>query len=344
MIEIKELALDARRQLAEVQQRHLALRALEAEMGRRFAGSMAWRRRAGRDYLYRRQRGIERSLGPRGADTEAAHAAFIAGKAAAEARIATLRRGLEAMAPVNRAMGLGRVPLVAARLLRRLDAAGILGRQLCVVGTHALFAYEAEAGLHFAAGLLATEDVDLALDARRNLVLAGRALPEGLLAMLRSLDPSFERLPEGFRAVNAAGLMVDLIVAEPRDPMRAVERRLRRIGAGAGDIEAVEVPGLELIVDAPRVEAVAVDERGLPVWLAAADPRWWAAHKLWLSGRPDRQGLKRARDHAQAEAVAALIARQGSDLSDERLSAVPATLRNGLRALVAAAPPAAAAW
>ncbi|WP_271592117.1 GSU2403 family nucleotidyltransferase fold protein [Bradyrhizobium sp. CCBAU 65884] len=40
----------------------------------------------------------------------------------------------------------------------------------------------------------------------------------------------------------------------------------------------------------------------------APDPRVWAAHKLWLSRRPDREALKRQRDAAQAEAVGALVA------------------------------------
>lgn len=55
MIEINDLSLDARRQLAEVQQRYAALRAVEAELSRRFSGSMAWRPRGGKNYLYRRR-------------------------------------------------------------------------------------------------------------------------------------------------------------------------------------------------------------------------------------------------------------------------------------------------
>ncbi|WP_376100550.1 GSU2403 family nucleotidyltransferase fold protein [Roseomonas sp. CCTCC AB2023176] len=74
--------------------------------------------------------------------------------------------------------------------MRRLDAVGVLGRTVCVVGTNALFAYETHAGIRFGADLLATGDVDLALDARRNLALAGRALPEGLLAELRRGTPA----------------------------------------------------------------------------------------------------------------------------------------------------------
>jgi hypothetical protein len=62
--------------------------------------------------------------------------------------------------------------LSAARILRRLDEAGLMGRHLFVVGTHALYAYEAAAGITFESGLTATTDVDLRSDARRRLSLA----------------------------------------------------------------------------------------------------------------------------------------------------------------------------
>jgi hypothetical protein len=38
----------------------------------------------------------------------------------------------------------------------------------------------------------------------------------------------------------------------------------------------------------------------------APDPRVWAAHKLWLSKRNDREPIKRRRDEAQARAVGSL--------------------------------------
>jgi hypothetical protein len=135
--------------------------------------------------------------------------------------------------------------------------------------------------------------------------------------------------------------MVDLIVAEPRQRMRVVQRAKRRLGrAESGeDLTAIEVPGLEMIVDAPRFSSVAVAEDGLPVWISAADPRWWAAHKLWLAARPDREPLKRGRDREQAKAVAGMLARHWNalDLSDTALASIPAVLRRELRNLVAAA-------
>lgn len=338
-----ELDNESRQRLIDVQQRGVAFRVVQADLKRRFAGSMTWRARSGRDYLYRRTGRIDKALGPRSPETEAIHAAFTQGKASAEQRETGLRQTLEGMARVNRAMGLGRVPRVVGRILRRLDEAGVLGEQVRVVGTNALFAYKAHAGIRFDRGLLATADVDLALDARRNLGLAAEAMPRGLLGLLRKVDPSFAPQAEGaFPAVNASGFMVDLITAEPRDRMTVAPRRQRRLGGGPDignieDVEAVEVPRLEMIVDAPRFTATAVSEDRLPVWIAAADPRWWAAHKLWLASEPSRDPLKRQRDRDQGKAVATMLSQVWGevDVSDEALASIPAEARRDLRTEIA---------
>jgi hypothetical protein len=224
-----------------------------------------------------------------------------------------------------------------------MDKAGALGDQVCVVGSHALFAYEAHAGIRFESGLLATDDIDLALDARRRLGLAAGTMPNGLLGLLRKIDPTFATLADGhFRAVNASGLMVDLITPEPKNRHSVAPGARRRIGGGRSnqtveDVEAVEVPRMEMIVDAPRFTVTAVAEDGPPVWMAAADPRWWAAHKLWLASQHSREAIKRQRDRDQGKAVAAMLGRawEAADLSDESLASIPASIRRDLREAVA---------
>lgn len=337
------LNAESLRQLINVQQRTDALRAIQGELRHRFAGTMRWKPRQGRDYLYRRRRDVETSLGVRSPETEAIHDAFRQAKALAEERETGLRQSLEDMRAANRMLGLGRVPRPVARILRRLDRSTLLGEQVCVVGTNALYAYEAHAGVVFERDLLATDDVDLALDTRRRLTLAARTLPAGLLGLLKDADRSFEMINENdYRAASRSGLQVDLITPEPKHQMRASKRR--RLTEGVRDIEAIEVPRLEMIVDAPRFTRTAIDEDGLPVWMAVADPRWWCAHKLWLSEEPSRNGAKRRRDHAQAHAVATMLAHHWTDLdlSDEALAAIPAVLRRQLREAVQAAelPPA----
>lgn len=115
------------RQFVDAEQVFSAYQAARTELGQRFAGSMAWKTVRGRQYLYRKRKAAWSSLGLRCPETEAAHAAFHDGRARVKQRLADLARRLDAMAPVNRALGLGRMPVVAARALRALAAARLLG-------------------------------------------------------------------------------------------------------------------------------------------------------------------------------------------------------------------------
>lgn len=61
---------------------------------------------------------------------------------------------------LNKAVKAGRVPNMVVALLQTLDEAG-LEQHFAVVGTHALYAFEAAAGVRIVQGALATQDVDL---------------------------------------------------------------------------------------------------------------------------------------------------------------------------------------
>jgi hypothetical protein len=92
--------------------------------------------------------------------------AYVEGRTRLRRRQTGLRKRLGAMAKVNRALGLGRIPATPARVLRKLDEVGLLGRQLIVVGTHSRFAYEASSGVLLGGELRATSDIDLLMEAR----------------------------------------------------------------------------------------------------------------------------------------------------------------------------------
>ncbi len=333
-----ELDGDQIRQLINSEQAYLAFRAAQTERDR-YRGAMAWKRVGGGQYLYRKVRGNWKSLGPRDAGTLRVYDRFRDGRAAARERVASLDEKIRAMAPVNRAMRLGRVPLAAATVLRRLERRGLLGRGLSVVGTNALFAYERMAGGHFPGSETATDYIDLLVDARKRLRMVTATGEElGLSDVLRSADTSFEMLaPGSFRAVNAKGFMVDLIKPVPKGASAAVEKA--RIGSDPADMTAAEIEGLVWLQNSPQIEQTAVDARGFPVRLSVPDPRAYALHKLWLAERPDRDPLKRRRDLRQAAAVAALVVRYLPQMrfDDPGLAALPEALRARVPELLAAA-------
>ena len=325
----RELDDERARHLINAEQAFDAYQSARSDLKRRYAGSMTWKTVEGREYLYRARQRAWKSLGPRSPETEAAHESFQAGRLRARNRSASLAERLDRMAALNRAYKLGRVPVIAARILRALADANLTEPVIVTVGTNALFAYERMAGVEVAAKNLETADIDLLYDARASLkLLAPAVAASGVAGLLRKVDRSFEVMGEGgFRASNSDGYIVDLITPAPKDPMRSSGRR--RIGAAGNDLAAIEIVGLSWLVNSPKVRATVIDLRGYPAEMIVPDPRAFALHKAWLSDREDRHPLKRDRDRAQAELVARLLAARLPHLrfDDPALKALPLALR-----------------
>jgi hypothetical protein len=339
-LELKLLTLEQRRQLVETQQVYESWRLTKAQSERRFVGSMRWARRGGREYLLRKIGKTETSLGLRSKDTETAYDAFLRGRTENIDRLAGLSGRIDRHAPVNVAMGLGRMPTIAGRILRACDEHGLLGRQLIVVGTNAMFAYEVQAGVQIEPGLLATGDIDLLYDARRHISLAATGLvAQGFIGLLKKVDASFAPArPRGFRAANRDGYLVDLIRPEAKDVFR--DTRSTALSDLPDDLEGAAIFGLEWLVNSPRLEAVGIDERGYPARLVALDPRAFALHKAWVARREDREPVKAVRDLEQARAAASIATRYLKKSFDSpELSALPAVLRDMAPMLGDAEPP-----
>ena len=337
-MKIKELQAEQRRQLVDTRQTYQAWRAGDVEFRRRFAGSMRWAERNGTEYLLRKTGKAEKSLGPRNDRTEAASLAFFRGREQAGDRLKGLAARLDELAPVNVAMGLGRIPRIAAQILRLADEQGLLGEQLLVLGTNAVYAYEAAAGVEVQSGLVATGDIDLLYDARRHISLASLDVrTTGLVGLLRKVDKSFAPVqPRAFRAVNRDGYLVDLIRPEAKDVFR--DRRPAALTDLPDDLEAAAIFGLDWLINSPRLDTIGIDERGYPARMVVIDPRAFALHKAWISSRPDRDPVKAGRDLQQAQAVAIIASRYlQRRFDDKELDALPKTLRDLAPGLVKSA-------
>jgi hypothetical protein len=339
-LELNALSGEQRRQLIDTQHAYDAWRIANADSNRRFAGSMRWGDRNGKEYLLRKIGRTETSLGLRNRGTEAAYEAFLRGRAENDGRLVGLSERIDKLAPVNVAMGLGRMPRIAARILRKCDEQGLLGEQLIVVGTNAMFAYEVQAGVQIESGLVATGDIDLLYDARRRISLAVTGLAtEGLIGLLKKVDGSFAPArPRGFRAANRDGYLVDLIRPEAKNLFR--DHLPTVLSDLPEDLEGAAVFGLGWLINSPRLEAVAIDERGYPARVVAIDPRAFALHKAWVSRRQDREPLKAVRDLEQAKAAANIATRYLKKSFDSpELSALPNALREIASSLIDADPP-----
>ena len=151
----------------------------------------------------------------------------------------------------------------------------------------------------------------------------------GVLELLKKADRTFEPIrAHGLRAANAGKFMVDLIIA----PHIIVE--VEPVIFAEGDLVAAEVPGLQWLLNAPKITATAVDEDGWPVPVRVPDPRAFALHKAWLSQQPAREPAKAPRDFAQAKAVAQAVVQLMPHLSfEEALSALHGDVKKMRKAL-----------
>ena len=273
---------------------------------KKFAGGMYFKREGSYEYLVKTSPDNRQSrLGPRDEKTEDTLRAFTEGKQKMEARQRSLRERLRESERLNKALRVGRVPSLVVDVLNELELAG-LGAHFTVVGTHALYAYEAAASLRIEAGALATQDVDLLWDARKRVQFASTMakLDSSLLKLLQRADPSFQRMEGQIEsAINDKGFMVDFLrrMATEGDPHPFL------FTDDEGDLWPVQAQRAEAFLNAPRYERVVFSVTGRMALMRTVSPAVFVAFKRWMAELDDRPAGKRRRDKLQADIVQQML-------------------------------------
>ncbi|OBR50540.1 GSU2403 family nucleotidyltransferase fold protein [Paraburkholderia tropica] len=303
--EMLDIGDDARRQYIDASRTFSAYE----DAGRKaesVRGGMYWRTQNGGEYLIRTSpTNAQKSLGPRSPETEKIYESFTARKAESRATLERLGKAMERQQRMNRALHVGRVPKIVVEILGSLDRAG-LSEHFTVVGTHALYAYEAAAGVQVEAAALATQDVDLLWDTRKRVRFVAQmdVLGSTMIGLLKRVDPSFGlRADQPFTAVNADGFEVDIIRREAKEgdphPMRLTDNE--------DEFWAVQARRAGKLLSAPRFSAVIVSASGQMARMNTIAPAEFCTFKRWMAKQPDRDPLKRQRDALQVEVVEQLM-------------------------------------
>jgi len=276
----------------------------EIKLSFQFSGGMRWKKTGGKDYLFKTvgRNGNGKSMGVRSPITENIFEKFHKAKSNNKIRTESLRASLDQQSKLCKAIGINRIPRIPAQILRLLDKENVLGNGVSVLGTHAIYAYEAAAGVIIDNSLMETMDVDLLYDARRKLRLSSEISQSGLIGLLKKVDKTFELAGEGhYRAINNKGFMVELVKKTPEPPFKIESQCLSTI---KDDLKAAEINGLKWLDSAPPFRRTAIAEDGYPVDLVVPDPRYFALNKLCMSQEDGRDPVKKPRDFQQAKAVA----------------------------------------
>ncbi len=300
-----DIGADARRQFIDALSVFTALeeaRASAAEV----RGGMYWKRQGKADYLVRTSpKNAQKSLGPRSLETEAIYGKFTTRKMEAEARVVQLEAELTRHQRMNRALFVGRAPQILVDILNALLRAGI-AEHFTVVGTHALYAYEAAAGVRIgSSAALATQDVDLLWDTRKRISFATRMKVVGssMLGLLRKIDSTFDiRQDQRYTAVNSKGFEIDFIRREAVEgdphPLRLTDDE--------DDIWATQAKRAGVLLSGPRFSSMIVSSTGYMARMETISPLAFVTFKRWMAAQPDRDPMKISRDSLQADIVAQL--------------------------------------
>lgn len=300
-METLELDPDSARQYIDARAAFVELERTQKN-ARQVRGGMVWKTVKDKEYLIRTSTtGGQKSLGRRSTETQAMYNSFITKKLSVEERLTGLKAVVAKHERLNRALRVGRMPTIAVAILSRLANAG-LDEYFRVVGTHALYAYEAAAGVRFASEITSTRDIDLLWDTRKRVTFAQKLVKDApsMLAALQKVDKTFQvNEDQKYTASNKDGFEVDIIrrVAKEGDPHPV------RLSDAEDDFWVVQAKRADELVNASEFSEVVVAENGTLARLTTIHPAVFVSFKRWMSKEPDRDPLKRRRDALQADAV-----------------------------------------
>lgn len=276
------------------------------EAARPYVGGMYWKRVGAYEYLIKTGKANrQESLGARDERTENIYTEFHKRKAPLQDRLTSLEGALEEAQRFNKAAKAGRVPNVVVALLRAIESNG-LGENFTVVGTHALFAYEAAAGVRIVQKALATIDVDLLWDARKRVQFETdiKRLDKSVLSILREADKTFDRMElQKESAINAKGFQVDFLrrIPEGNDPHPF------RMSDDLDDMWPVQAKRANILTEAPRFDYPVIAANGQTALMRTISPKVFVGFKRWMAEQVEREGIKRERDRLQAGVVQSLL-------------------------------------
>lgn len=261
-----------------------------------FAGGVTWKQVKGYEYLARFQTDpITHSkkfeyLGKRKLDTERIYADFQRERANLDGQIDALQRRMDVAARVGKALRIGRMPTQAADALRTIWRAG-LDKDVVVVGSLNIYAYEMLTGLLVPREAAPGEDLDLML-----LVPRSDEAADDLKRALVMADRSYRFNSQSSEFIASDGFRISL---KGKDE---IEDELRASGAAELDREAVD-----WALEVPAVSAMALGRDGRPAAASFLDPR---AFLVFTCSAVHTGAVHSSQAEPRIEAVAQMVDRE----------------------------------
>lgn len=291
--------IEAQQVFAEYQRAEEAVRA--------FGFDFVWKARTDGEHLHKVAVDGEvlKDFGLRNAKLESIVRSYAEKKAAALRAHDHWAQERRRMQKRNVAHQVGRLLVMPVKVLDVLWRRGIMD-YYTVIGTYAMYAYEAAAGVVFDEPTMATNDVDLFYTANKQMkfaqVVSGH---RSMVEVLREADPTFDRNEEQREsAMNSQGFSIDFLRREEEEKFTEAFS----ISGTEGDIYPVQAKRSSKFLGSPSFDQVVIAVDGSMTMIRTIDPRTFMEFKEWMSNQKDREPLKRNRDKLQSSAVKQLLA------------------------------------
>lgn len=263
---------------------------------------MGWNKSGKYEYLYKEcyDTNKRESLGKRDAKTELIIEKFKEQKKELRESLKKYKALLVKHEKLNKFEKINRVPSVLANLLRAINEYG-LDDKIIIIGTNALYAYEARCAVFMENEHLATYDIDIFNKREKKISVALQTkLPQKTLkAILEDTDKSFSKSKEApYRFYNNDGVVVEIIT-----PISKKEHDQD----GFSGVLNLEIDGIKWIRSSELFKVMIIGINGVCANMTTINPLEYAVYKYWLGKHERKDYMRQQRDISQSSLVTKLI-------------------------------------
>ncbi len=267
-----------------------------------FRYKMGYNTADNKEYLYRECYDTKKriSLGRRSEETELIIKKFKEQKQELKESLKKYKELLKKQLRICRFEKISRVPAVLANLLRAINEYG-LDDKVIIIGTNALYSYEARCGVFMEDEHLATYDIDIfnKRETKISVALKNKLPQKTLKAILQETDKSFSKSNEApYRFFNNDGVVVEIIT-----PMTNKETAQDEFSG----VLNLEIEGIKWLRSSELYKVMVVGENGICANMTTIKPLEYAVYKYWLGKHERKDYMKRERDMSQSILITRLI-------------------------------------
>ena len=229
---------------------------------------------------------------------------FKSSKIKMKEKLSSLKEKLLKNAKLNKLEGIARTPKELVDIFLKINELG-LDDKLIVIGTNALYAYEARCGLAIEQEHLATRDIDLLNRKEKGIsfIFKELMLSTNAIDFLQTIDKSFHKSEEAsYRFINDDGVWVELI-----NPVSESVKQESYKDNLFSDVIPLSMNGMQWLENSRLFQETIISENGKCANITTVHPLEFAIYKQWLSKQETRDYQKHIRDQQQSKLVTQLI-------------------------------------